>query len=177
MIRKSDFYKRYKISDARPLNISKHYVVVSSLADTLVDFLENEFMGLFDVNDEPIKDTNACVKVSEDFLAYFFKEFMGTIFGRDYLKIRFVLEDEIFKIIVRSDTHLPVTCDEMNCLTRIVHDTGLSIYIDNDIMILYSPVRRMTRRMLHSLSVNRFRQKLVEIFFTGGPPAWDEEEN
>lgn len=171
MIKKSKFYSKYKITDAKPLGLERHYIQVSNFSSTLIDFLSKEFTGLFEVDYEPIWETNATIKISEGHVAYFLKTLMATVFGRETLKLKMLLEDEVFNLSIEAESNLPMTNEEMINLVKLIHSTGFSHEITDNRILLYSAVRRAMKKTLHSLSTDLFRQRLVEIFFTGGPPV------
>lgn len=169
MIRKSSFYKKYKISDAKPIDITRHFVQVSEFCETLCDFLNKEFIGLFEIVCEPVWDKCVFVKISEDYTAYFFKLLLATVYGRESVKINVVFEDEVLTLTISADKHLPIEGDEMNELVRIIRSTGFSFKVENDKIIIFAQIYRLRKSIVQSMSASALRKKLVEIFFTGGP--------
>ena len=169
MIRRSSFYKNYKISNAKPVDIARHFVQVSSFCDTICDFLNNDFTGLVETICEPIWDPCVFVRISEDYTAYFLKLLLATIYGRDSVKIDMLFEDEVLTISISADGHLPIEGDEMNELVRTLRSTGFSFKVENDRITVFAPVYRLKKSIVQSMSLISMREKLVEIFYTGGP--------
>ena len=175
MIKKSLFYKDYRISDARPLEIARHYVRVSTVCETVSSFLDCEFTGLFKLSYEPVWDRALSVRICEDQLAYFFKTLLEIVYGRKTLSVDMRIDDGRFCITLSTNDHLPITPEEMTRLAAIARRVGMAHSTSNDALILSCALFRTAYASLRSISSNRLREKLVEIFFTGGPPVIYEE--
>jgi len=175
VIKKSLFYKDYKISDARPLDIARHYVRVSTVCETVSSFLDYEFSGLFQLSYEPVWDRALSVKICEDQLAFFFKTLLEIVYGRKTLSIEMKALDGRFYIIISAEEHLPISPEEMATLAALARKVGMEHSTANDSLTLSCGLFRVSYASLRSIDSNKLREKLVEIFFTGGPPVIYEE--
>ena len=124
MIKRSAFYKQYKISGAEPHDVVKHRVPVSIFANTVTEFLSTEFSGLVEIDCKPIWDVNSCIRVCEDFAAYFFKNLLAAIYGKDVLKIDIILEDDVFSITLHQPRENGIAYSHINDLSRMAKSAG-----------------------------------------------------
>ena len=175
MIKKSLFYKDYKISDSKPLDIARHYIRVSTVCQTVAKFLDDEFAGLFRLSYEPVFDKSLSVKICEDQLAYFFKQLLAAVYGRQSVAVDMKLGKNGFLIIISSEGHLPINPEEMQTLVGIAARIGMSCETENDTLTLRASLFRVSYASLRSISSDILKAKFVEIFFTGGPPIEYDE--
>ena len=169
MIKRSAFYTHYKISGAEPVTIDKHRVPLSTFTNTVTEFLDTEFSGLIDVECKPIWDINSCIRICEDFTAYFFKNLLAAIYGRKAVSIEMSLSDDVFSLIIRSKGNLDIDNDDIPELLRIAKSAGFSYDLSDTQLALRTRALRYNRTSVRSLSQNLLRTRFVEIFFTGGP--------
>jgi len=177
VIKRSAFYKQYKISGAEPIDVVKHRVPISTFTNTVIEFLDTEFTGLIDVECKPIWDINSCIRICEDYTAYFFKNLLAAFYGRESISIEMALSDDIFTIQIKSKEDFKIPLGEMNELLRIATSSGFSYELADSTLTLYSSVLRIKQTSVRSISFNRLRARFTEIFFTGGPApdfrGWD----
>ena len=177
MIKRSAFYKQYKISGAEPRDIVKHRVPVSTFANTVTEFLSTEFAGLVEINCTPIWDVNSCIRVCEDFAAYFFKNLLAAIYGKAVLRIDLTLEDDVFSITLHQPNKSGIAYEHVNDLSRMAKSAGFEYDISDERLLLYTRTLRYTRTGVRSMTQNLLRARFVEIFFTGAPmpdfEGWD----
>lgn len=168
MIKRSAFYKHYKISGAEPVDIIKHRIPVTTFTNTVTEFLETEFAGLVEIDCKPIWDENSCIRVCEDFAAYFFKNLLAAIYGKVSLKIEMSLEDDIFSLdLYQAKGNIDYI--HINELARIAKSAGFEYKMTENGLLLYARTTRLTRTSIRSTTQNLLRARFAEIFFTGGP--------
>ena len=170
MIKRAEFYRKYGVSGAVPIGKAKGLIPTFNIANTIKEFIDKEFPGLVDIYCEPMWDNGLSVMVCPEIMAYFFKNLLAAIYGRDAVSIDIICTDDQFTVIIRSNDHLPIECLEMSELTAILGDTGFTYKIGDDKLTLSAPCTKTKRFIVRSFSVNHLRAKFVEIFFTGGPP-------
>lgn len=174
MIKRSAFYKQYKISGAEPHDVVKHRVPVSIFANTVTEFLSTEFSGLVEIDCKPIWDVNSCIRVCEDFAAYFFKNLLAAIYGKDVLKIDIILEDDVFSITLHQPRENGIAYSHINDLSRMAKSAGFDYEITDERLTLFVRTLRYKATGVRSMTQNLLRARFVEIFFTGAPmPDFD----
>lgn len=147
----------------------KHKVTISTFVNTVTEFLSTEFTGLVDVECKPIWDINACIKICEDYTAYFFKNLLAAIYGRDTVRIEMTLQDDLFSVAIQAEENFKIELSEMTELLRIAKSSGFSYQLSDKELILLASVKRYRQTSVRSMSKNLLRTRFTEIFFTGGP--------
>jgi hypothetical protein len=165
------------ISGALPVDVAKHHVSISTFINTIREFIETEFSGLIEIDSQPIWDISNCIRISEDYTAYFFKNFLAAIYGRGTVSMDMTYTESVFTIRIHSDGQLPVECKYMNELLMLAGNSGFTYRLSNTTLTLKADITVIKKMSVRSISINRLRAKFVEIFFTGGPTPdftdWD----
>ena len=169
MIKRSAFYTHYKISGAEPVTVDKHRVPISTFINTVTEFLDTEFAGLIDIECKPFWDINSCIRICEDFTAYFFKNLLAAIYGHKAVSMEMSLSDDTFSLMIRSSGELEIDCDDMSELLRIAKTAGFNYDLSDTELTLSTRALRYNQTSVRSLSQNILRARFVKIFFTGGP--------
>lgn len=169
MIKRSAFYKQYKISDAEPVDVIKHRIPISTFTNTVIEFISTEFQGLVEFECKPIWDLNSCIRICEDFTAYFFKNLLAAIYGRETVKIEMEISDDVFFINICSPDGFKIEHNDMTDLLRMAKSSGFSYDLSDNRLSLSVSTFRYAQMSVRSMTQNLLRARFVEIFFTGAP--------
>lgn len=165
-MRKSDFYGQHKVSKEKPVEFAKKDVDPYKTALTIKEFLDENFRGLCNTICEA-KAQFRLIRISEDYTAYFLRTMLSFVHGRSVVDLVLTVNEREFFIIVKGNGGLPFTPTEMNTLMRISRMAGFTPSLKDDALILEVDMTYTTIGILSAISVNTFRQKLYEIFYTG----------
>lgn len=111
---KSDFYKKYKLKDAKPRDPALHKIAIVDFARTLEKFTEEHFVGLAKINYDP--EELDSITVSEEYSALFFKNLLANAGGRFFLNISIRREEEELLIHINP----PIDLSDLEVRSEIV---------------------------------------------------------
>jgi len=166
-MRKSAFYEKYRITDAKPIDIAKRPLLAKDFADSVTDFLTENFRGLCRVRHN-IPDVLLYIHVSEDMAAYFIKLMLAYVNGERMLDINITNIDEDLVMTITSDGDLPYDFTDANHLIRIAKNAGFDIIINDERLVLKAHLTLSAALRVYATSRLTMRGKLNEIFYTGG---------
>lgn len=172
-MRKTAFYRKHRLTDAKPIDIAKRPISARDFIYSISDFLTENFRGLCTVT-RHVSDAMLYVYVSEDISAYLIKLLLACVDGEHMLYIDITDLGERLSISVSSDGELPYGFDDANQLVRTATDAGFEVFLDNDRLILTTPMVLSSTLRVYATTRFMMRAKLNEIFYTGGAIVGDD---
>ncbi|MBO5906911.1 MAG: hypothetical protein J6Q85_01995 [Clostridia bacterium] len=166
-MKKTDFYSIYRISDTRPIDVTRRTVSVADFACATKSFLNDNFRGLCNVSTDVPQTQHAYVIVSGDQTAYFFKVMLSYIRPEKYVNVEVALESDKLTVTVSSEGHLPFSEPDALEIIKLARCAGFHASITNEIISLHTKAEGSMRYQVYAISVNDLMAKFHEIFYTG----------
>ena len=173
-MKRSHFTEQYNISDIQPITISRHPLSCKDLAQVTKSFMDENFGGLVNVALD-ILPLSAVIIISEEQLICFFKELIGSIYGKEMISIRIELDEDHFKIIIEGDGELPIGCLDANRLTRRAKMAGFKVELCDTALRLYTKHRRYSYYKVYAISADHLYGAFNHSFFA--PRVFDVSDD
>ena len=161
----TDFTKKYKITDVVPREIEAHVYDVANFTETLQSFFEIKFDGLVIVNFSG--DNSGRIKMSEEYLAFFFKILLRSLNGERILNLEIIQNHSRLCIITTADGGVTVDSSELSLLVKSARNAGFEIERVQNGFMIYTALITSKELTLRARSAPRglFEKKLYQIFF------------
>ncbi len=164
---KTDFYSKYRISDAKPTDVARHTIKASDFGEITASFLNSNFRGLCTVNNGISEGKNVYITVSEEGAAYFFKIMLSYIKARQSVDINIALGEDELLVKISSEEHLPFDEADGLELVRLARRAGFSVNISNELLVLRAAAKYSMSYKVYAVSMSHLAAKYNEIFYTG----------
>ena len=166
---KTEFIRKYSISDSVPVNPSKKAMPAAGLSSAIAEFMESRFEGVTEVICDKIPPTP--IIISAEYTAFFLKMLLTNLYGRAMLCFEIGKDENGIKIFIKSSTALPLSDGELRELIRIGRNAGFKVApAEKEIAlsVTFSPIAIHRVYTVSILDGKRIMlSKLAEIFYHG----------
>ena len=160
---RSLFYKKHRISDTRPKNINVSSIEVRDFAETLRDFMHENFEGAVRVN---IKlNATGNIEIVEDYAIYYFKLLVCSIFGRDVINIDVSTDYTEFTVKAKCSSGIFPEREDLYDIIRTARNAGFEITPERDAITIKTKLRPRITIGIGSITINRLKRSMANIFF------------
>ncbi len=166
-MRKTSFYSKYRISDAKPIDVTRRTVSATDFSRATSSFLNDNFRGLCEVSSDIPETGNVYIIVSEDQTAYFFKIMLSYIEPEKSVAIKIKLAENELTVEIGSDGHLPFDPKDGLELIKLAKQAGFTVNISNDAILLRTAAKYSMTFKVYAVSMHKFSSKYHEIFYNG----------
>lgn len=173
---KREFVKKYRLSDAFPIDPSKKAIPAEAFSVAISEFMEDRFEGVVNVICK-----NVCahsIFICSEYVAYFFKMLIADVYGRQLLKMSIFSDEKKLNIEITAEEALPLADAELRELVKLARNGGFEILIENypevvdkiKLTVDYYPT---IPKRIYAVSIKDGRRimlgKMDEIFSLGEP--------
>ena len=166
---KKEFIAQYGISDAMPIDPSRRALPAEAFASAITEFMDKRFCGAIQVDCKII--SAQAVLVCAEYVAYFFKTLLTSVYGRVMLRLSIFSDSECLHMNIDADDDFPIADGEMRELIRLARNAGLDIRPEPSKIRLSVSFTPATLHRVYAVSTFDGRRimlgKLVEIFYHG----------
>lgn len=167
-MKKQAFYAKHRLTDAKPIDITRRPILAKDFADSVTDFLNSNFRGLVEVTHE-VPNVAFYVSISSDMAAYFLKLMLAYVNGESLLKVNISTPEEDLVVAITAEDALPYDFVDTNTLIRTAKNAGFDVTVTDNSIIMKSHLTLSAALRVYALNFSDMRYKLNELFYTGGP--------
>ena len=135
-MKKSHFREKYHITDTKPVDVIKHRISVVDFVRATETFINENFYGICEISHDVSYNTRM-ITVAEGHVACFFRELLESVYGKEMIRIKMSLDDELFSVNIEADGHLPIDFKDANRLIRLARSAEFSVTINNTCLRIY----------------------------------------
>lgn len=166
---KEEFFVKYEISDAMPIDPSRRAISVEGIATGICEFMNAKFGGIVDASVDTISSRMALV--CPDYLAYFLKTLITAVHGRELIHIRMCSTESKFIIMICGNSKISLDIKTERELIRLARNAGFNVSLRYDGIELSAKLINSAVKHVYAISVLDGRKiivsSLVEIFCHG----------
>ena len=168
-MRKSNFNNPNKLSDLIPDDMRLYNVNSAELSRVIVDFLGENFEGLFEIDYQPRQSGN--VLVSVDGIAYFLRQLITLAKGVEVVKLGIREDDGRLKISTSFGYQSFNNPRGVGDIIRTVKDAGFRVALDQrGNFEFYTAIEKKADLILRAVSFSLIATRFDLIFFGPSEP-------
>ena len=166
-MRRSTFNDPNNLSNIIPDDMRLYNVNSAELAQVTVDFLSENFGGLFELDYQPGRSGN--VLVSVDGITYFLRQLITAAKGIEVIRLTIREEDSKLRILTSFGYKSFNSSGSIAEIIRTVKDAGFRMAIDkNGNFEFYTAIEKERDIIFRAVSFSAIRTRFYLVFF--GPP-------
>ncbi len=173
-MKKTDFSRKYKISDAVPTDPTMHRISLAVFAETLKSFLEENFAGAVKVDIHMNTKLECYASLSPEYVAYFCKLLLSYLHGKALLNVIVDCAQNELRVRFEIDREWLLDRRQTADLIRAARNARFDVTLSDCGLLLTREVNMNYVYSIYAISTDILRAKLHEIFFVGYVPDEDE---
>lgn len=162
MTAKNNFIINHKISDSRPSDPVARVFLGLYFAEAVDEFLSNNFKGCIRVNRS--KFDNESVLVCGDYVAYFFKLLLTSVYGRVLLNMDISSGNQELVMSIEAAEVLNIADSELRQIIKTARNAGMNIAISDRGMTLTLKYKDAQIHKVYAISPEDGKRYVAESF-------------